>query len=106
MGRDDARVAEPLWRDWCPLVVGDLVISGVAGGDEGIRGFIAAYKATTGKLAWRFWTVPKRGEPGSETWSGKAIEVGARPHGSPDHMIPSRRIALLADGQSISRHRR
>ncbi len=59
-----------------PLVVGDLVISGVAGGDEGIRGFIAAYKVTTGELAWRHWTVPKRGEPGSETWSGKAIEVG------------------------------
>jgi PQQ-dependent dehydrogenase (methanol/ethanol family) len=59
-----------------PLVVGDLVISGVAGGDEGIRGFVAAYKVTTGQLAWRFWTVPKRGEPGSDTWSGKAIEVG------------------------------
>jgi PQQ-dependent dehydrogenase (methanol/ethanol family) len=59
-----------------PLVVGDLVISGVGGGDEGIRGFLAAYKATTGELAWRFWTVPARGEPGSETWSGKAIEVG------------------------------
>ena len=59
-----------------PLVVGDLVIGGVAGGDEGIRGFIAAYKATTGELAWRYWTVPKRGEPGSETWIGNAIEVG------------------------------
>jgi PQQ-dependent dehydrogenase (methanol/ethanol family) len=59
-----------------PLVVGDLVISGVAGGDEGIRGFVAAFKATTGQLAWRFQTVPKRGEPGSNTWSGKAIEVG------------------------------
>jgi PQQ-dependent dehydrogenase (methanol/ethanol family) len=59
-----------------PLVVGDLVISGVAGGDEGIRGFLAAYKVATGELAWRFWTIPKRGEPGSETWSGKAIEVG------------------------------
>lgn len=59
-----------------PLVVNDLVIAGVAGGDEGIRGFLAAYKATTGELAWRFWTIPKRGEPGSETWSGKAIEVG------------------------------
>jgi PQQ-dependent dehydrogenase (methanol/ethanol family) len=59
-----------------PLVVGDLVISGVGGGDEGIRGFLAAYKATTGQRVWRFWTVPERGEPGSETWSGKAIEVG------------------------------
>lgn len=59
-----------------PLVVGDLVISGVAGGDEGIRGFIAAFKAATGELAWRFWTVPARGEPGSETWIGNAIDVG------------------------------
>jgi PQQ-dependent dehydrogenase (methanol/ethanol family) len=59
-----------------PLVVGDLVISGVAGGDSGIRGFLAAYKATTGELAWRFWTVPKPGEPGSETWKGNAIGLG------------------------------
>src|SRR5437867_109342 len=47
-----------------PLVVGDLVIGGVAGADNGIRGFIAAYKAGTGELAWRFWTIPRRGEPG------------------------------------------
>ncbi|MEO8129416.1 MAG: c-type cytochrome, partial [Bryobacteraceae bacterium] len=59
-----------------PLVVGDLVITGVAGGDEGIRGFIAAFKASTGALAWRFWTVPARGGPGSETWKGSALEVG------------------------------
>jgi alcohol dehydrogenase (cytochrome c) len=57
-------------------VVGDLVISGVSGGDEGIRGFVAAYDAATGKEAWRFWTVPARGEPGSETWKGKDIEHG------------------------------
>ncbi|MEO8368433.1 MAG: PQQ-binding-like beta-propeller repeat protein [Candidatus Solibacter sp.] len=59
-----------------PLVVGELVIAGVAGADDGIRGFVAAYKATTGKLAWRFWTVPRPGEPGSDTWQGKAIEFG------------------------------
>ena len=59
-----------------PLVVGDLVISGIAGGDGPLRGFLAAYKATTGQQVWRFWTVPKRGEPGSETWSSKAIETG------------------------------
>lgn len=55
-----------------PLVVNDLVIGGVAGADEGIRGFIAAYKVQTGELAWRLYTVPKPGEPGSETWEGKA----------------------------------
>jgi alcohol dehydrogenase (cytochrome c) len=57
-----------------PLVVGNLVISGTAGGDEGVRGFVAAYDAATGAEAWRFWTVPKPGEPGSETWQGKLTE--------------------------------
>jgi PQQ-dependent dehydrogenase (methanol/ethanol family) len=59
-----------------PLVVGDLVIAGIAGGDAPLRGFLAAYKATTGEQAWRFWTVPKPGEPRSETWNGNAIETG------------------------------
>jgi alcohol dehydrogenase (cytochrome c) len=74
---------ELLWEtemaDWrenyngtsAPLVVGNLVISGTAGGDEGVRGFVAAYDTATGKEAWRFWTVPNPGEPGSETWQGK-----------------------------------
>jgi alcohol dehydrogenase (cytochrome c) len=57
-----------------PLVAGELVISGTAGGEQGARGFIAAYDEATGKEAWRFWTVPAAGEPGSETWKGKAIE--------------------------------
>src|SRR5688572_9910830 len=41
-----------------PMVVGNMVISGIAGGDEGVRGFIAAYDQTTGKEIWRFWAVP------------------------------------------------
>jgi len=59
-----------------PLVVKDLVIGGVGGGDEGIRGFLAAYKVDTGEEAWRFWTVPLPGEPLSETWQGNVL-----PHG-------------------------
>jgi alcohol dehydrogenase (cytochrome c) len=59
-----------------PLVVNDLVIAGVSGGDEGIRGFLDAYQASTGERAWRFWTIPARGEPGSDTWVGRAIEHG------------------------------
>jgi alcohol dehydrogenase (cytochrome c) len=57
-----------------PLAVGSLVVSGTAGGDEGVRGFVAAYDQTTGKEVWKFWTVPQPGEPGSETWKGKDTE--------------------------------
>jgi len=56
-----------------PLVVNDLVIAGVSGGDLGMRGFLDAYKASTGERVWRFWTVPKPGEPGSETWVGTSL---------------------------------
>src|SRR5256885_7874504 len=57
-----------------PLPVGDLVVTGTAGGDEGVRGFVAAFDQATGTEAWRFWTVPRRGEPKSETWQGRGIE--------------------------------
>ena len=59
-----------------PLAIGDLVLSGVAGGEEGARGFVDAYRVSTGERAWRFWSVPLRGEKGSETWIGKALDYG------------------------------
>jgi PQQ-dependent dehydrogenase (methanol/ethanol family) len=59
-----------------PLVVKDMVVAGVAGGDWGIRGFVAAYSATTGERVWRHWTVPSTGEPGIETWKGKGFTLG------------------------------
>jgi alcohol dehydrogenase (cytochrome c) len=59
-----------------PLVVDDLVIAGISAGDEGVRGFLDAYRASTGERVWRFWTVPARGESQSETWIGKALEHG------------------------------
>jgi alcohol dehydrogenase (cytochrome c) len=51
-----------------PLAVKDKVIVGIAGAEGGIRGFLDAYDAKTGERAWRFWTIPAPGEPGSETW--------------------------------------
>src|SRR5262245_25598210 len=56
-----------------PLPVGNFVVTGTSGGDEGVRGFVAAFDQTTGKEVWRFWTVPAPGQPGSETWRGKGI---------------------------------
>src|SRR5688572_8504776 len=59
-----------------PLVVKDKVIVGVAGGEYGIRGFIDAYDAKTGKRAWRFYTIPGPGEPGHDTWAGDSWKTG------------------------------
>jgi alcohol dehydrogenase (cytochrome c) len=62
-----------------PLVAGDLVVSGVSGGEHGANGFVAALDQETGRERWRFWSVPRPGEPGSETWLGKDIEHGGAP---------------------------
>jgi len=59
-----------------PLVVGDLVIAGVSGGDEGIRGQLNAYRASTGEHVWRFWSIPAPGDPEAATWGGRALEHG------------------------------
>lgn len=59
-----------------PLIINDTVLAGVSGGDWGMRGFIACFRASTGELLWRHWTVPLKGEPGSETWKGKEPTYG------------------------------
>jgi len=76
----DAKNGRPVWDvslskpelgysfTMAPLVIKDKVILGPAGGEYGIRGFIAAFDAKTGKEAWRFNTVPGPGESGHETW--------------------------------------
>jgi PQQ-dependent dehydrogenase (methanol/ethanol family) len=67
-----------------PLVVNDLVIGGVSGGDEDIRGFVSAYKATNGERVWRVWTIPKAGEPLADTWKGNS-----NPQGGASWLTPS-----------------
>ena len=67
---------QPYGGTIAPLIVNDMVVAGVAGADEGIRGFVAAFNAATGALVWRHWTVPFRGEPGIETWQGKEPVAG------------------------------
>jgi len=59
-----------------PLVVQNKVIVGTSGGDDGVRGFVAAYDAETGREAWRFWTIPAPGEFGSSSWPGESYKLG------------------------------
>lgn len=63
-----------------PLVVKDKVIVGGAGGDLATRGYITAFSAKTGRLAWRWYVVPGAGEKGNETWKGDSWKSGG---GSP-----------------------
>ena len=58
-----------------PLVVRNKVIVGVAGSDFATRGFIDAYDAQTGERAWRFYTIPLRGEPGGDTWPSDEVAL-------------------------------
>jgi alcohol dehydrogenase (cytochrome c) len=60
-----------------PLAVKDKVIVGIAGGEYGVRGFLDAYDAKTGKQAWRFWTIPGPGSPGHDTWAGESWKTGS-----------------------------
>ncbi|MDG1850764.1 MAG: PQQ-binding-like beta-propeller repeat protein, partial [Gammaproteobacteria bacterium] len=83
----DARKGEPEWiidvappelgyaLTLAPLIIGDKVIVGPAGGEYGIRGFIAAYDVHTGAELWRFHTVPGPGEPGFESWEDPEQEA-------------------------------
>ncbi len=84
----DARTGQPLWEvqvadtmqgysiTAAPLVVKDKIIVGVAGGEYGIRGFLDAYDAKTGKRLWRVYSTPAPGEPGNETWKGDSWKLG------------------------------
>src|SRR5437762_607445 len=62
-----------------PLAVKDKIITGIAGGEFGIRGFLDAYDAKTGRRVWRFYTIPAKGEPGNETWAGDSWKTGSAP---------------------------
>jgi alcohol dehydrogenase (cytochrome c) len=89
----DARAGRPLWKTQvadaragysltlAPLVVKDKIVVGVGGGEYGIRGFVAAYDAKTGKEAWRFSTIPGPGEPGFETWAPCPDAAAPQPRG-------------------------
>ncbi|MDQ6700403.1 MAG: PQQ-dependent dehydrogenase, methanol/ethanol family [Acidobacteriota bacterium] len=62
-----------------PLAVKDMIVCGISGGEYGIRGFLDAYDAKTGKRRWRFWTVPEPGQPGADSWKGESWKTGGAP---------------------------
>jgi alcohol dehydrogenase (cytochrome c) len=84
----DARSGRALWNvevgdvksaysiTLAPLIVKNKVIVGVGGGEFGIRGYVVAYDAATGREAWRFYTIPGPGEPGHDTWAGDSWKTG------------------------------
>ncbi len=87
----DARTGALLWETQvantmegysitsAPLVLKDKIITGVAGGEYGIRGFVDAYDPATGKRLWRFNAIPSPGEFGAETWEGESWKHGGSP---------------------------
>jgi alcohol dehydrogenase (cytochrome c) len=81
-----------------PLPVGDLMVVGVAGGEEGARGFLDAYRASTGERVWRWYSIPKRGEKGSETWIGQALEHGCGATWMPGSYDPQLDLVYWAIG--------
>lgn len=94
----DSKTGRPVWNieiadpkfgyslTLAPLIIKDKVVVGTAGGEYGIRGFIAAYDARTGKEAWRFKTIPEAGEPGSPA---PTIPVSTSPIGAPATPVPT-----------------
>ena len=62
-----------------PLVVKDKIITGIAGGEFGIRGFVDAYGAQTGDRIWRFNTIPGPDHPDNRTWEGDSWRTGGAP---------------------------
>jgi PQQ-dependent dehydrogenase (methanol/ethanol family) len=59
-----------------PVVYKDLVVTGYAGGEYGVRGAVQAYKQDTGALVWKTDTIPGPGEPGNETWKDDSWKTG------------------------------
>ena len=82
-----------------PLVAQGKVLVGASGGEFGVRGFVAAFDARSGKEAWRTYTVPAPGEPGSETWpKGDQWKTGGAPVWVTGNYDPDTNLAFFGTG--------
>ena len=107
----DARTGKEVWTaevgdnesgyymTLAPLAAEGRVMIGASGGEFGIRGFVAAYDAETGKPAWKTYMVPAPGEPGSETWpKGDQWKTGGAPVWVTGNYDPETRLAYWGTG--------
>ena len=98
---------QPYGGTSAPLVVGNLVIAGVSGGDEGIRGFLAAYRAETGESGVALLDHARARRAGLRNVEGRCrSRKGRRRHLAAGQLRSRDRDAVLADWQPVSRHRR
>jgi alcohol dehydrogenase (cytochrome c) len=106
----DAKTGKVAWEqcvaDWnegyymtlAPMAAKGKVLVGVSGGELGIRGFVAALDAGTGQEAWKAYTVPAPGEPGSETWKGDTWKTGGAPVWMQGNYDPASNLAYFGTG--------
>lgn len=81
-----------------PLAIKDKIVTGIGGGEYGIRGFLDAYDAKTGKRVWRTHTIPGKGEPGNETWEGDSWKIGAAPTWVTGSYDPENNLVIWGTG--------
>src|SRR5690242_5492668 len=106
----DAKTGKVAWEqcvaDWhdgpymtlAPLAARGKILVGISGGELGVRGFIAALDAETGKEAWRTYTIPGPGEPGNDTWKGDTWKTGGGPVWMQGNYDPAHNLAYYGVG--------
>jgi len=108
----DAKTGELLWEQQvedylngyymtlAPLIVDGKVMVGTSGGELGVRGFIQAFDADSGKSLWKTFTVPAPGEPGSETWKGDTWKHGGVPVWMTGSYDPATKLSYWGTGNA------
>jgi len=86
-----------------PIAIDGKVLTGISGGEAGIRGFVDAYDAKSGKRVWRFWTIPGPGEPGHDTWTGDAWKTGGGSTWVSGTYDPELRVDAIIDSHRSNR---